>query len=213
MARYYGRRRGGYRRRGVKAQAQVLTGGTGDVNPEYFNMDTVVTQTDSAPVTAAGTNQSFQTPIPQSSMMLAGRSMVMELLKADFDVYGTTGSIDPPRRAAVTFKAGASTGSDLFSSKPHVLCAVSWTGRQYTGGQTGAGTAYASKLSVDLTDQAGHGIIYCGQKIFVCQEYDTLSGTNTTPGVHNVRCRVLYRWKNVGLTEYIGIVQSQLVSS
>jgi hypothetical protein len=60
---------------------------------------------------------------------------------------------------------------------------------------------------LDLTDGAGHGLLIATDNIFM-----TVYSTNT--GVANeVGCKILYRWKNVSVEEYIGIVQSQTQSA
>lgn len=62
--------------------------------------------------------------------------------------------------------------------------------------------------SIDLTDDSGHGVIFCGQKIY-------LSITPTaveTVASCDYNARILFRWKNVSLTEYIGVVTSQLAA-
>lgn len=55
----------------------------------------------------------------------------------------------------------------------------------------------------DLTDGAGHGILIATDQIFV-QMKSQATGT-----ANSAYIKLCYRWKNVGLSEYIGIVQSQ----
>jgi len=55
----------------------------------------------------------------------------------------------------------------------------------------------------DYTDGAGHGMLIATDQIFVL-----LQSANTTQQ-NTAECRILYRWKNIGLQEYVGIVQSQ----
>jgi len=71
---------------------------------------------------------------------------------------------------------------------------------------TAAGT-YMSQMATtgmqDLTDGDGHGILIATDNIFA-------QVTSTATGNANaVNIKLLYRWKNVSLSEYIGIVQSQ----
>jgi len=59
-----------------------------------------------------------------------------------------------------------------------------------------------------VTDQAGHGVIFCGQKIYLTVRPTTATAATT----EFIAARILFRWKNVSLTEYIGVVTSQLSS-
>ena len=71
---------------------------------------------------------------------------------------------------------------------------------------TAAGTYmsnYDNTKIMDLTDGAGHGILVATDNIFI-QVISVGTGLTNT-----VRIKLLYRWKNVSLQEYIGIVQSQ----
>lgn len=55
----------------------------------------------------------------------------------------------------------------------------------------------------DLTDGAGHGLLVATDQIYL-----TL-GTFAFQNETYVKCKIMYRYKSVTLTEYIGIVQSQ----
>lgn len=55
----------------------------------------------------------------------------------------------------------------------------------------------------DLTDGAGHGILIATDQLFL------QIASNSTTIANEVAFKILYRWKNVPLSEYIGIVQSQ----
>lgn len=201
-------------RRRYGSRGGSLTGGTGDVNPQWFNLDTAVTATDANPIVAAGTSSEFVVPLQQQALMSSkgNKSMVMELLKVDFYLSGTVGSTNGNLRAALASRSPSTSGSDLFPTKPHVLAGVAFTAVECTGGSTTTGTAYACIRSVNLTDEAGHGVIFAGQKMFLALEKDAFAGSNTTPGAQSIRARVLFRWKNVSLTEYIGVVTSQLAA-
>jgi len=59
-----------------------------------------------------------------------------------------------------------------------------------------------SERTVDLTDAAGHGVLVGTDKINM---FVRSSNAALTPVV---TVYITYRWKNVGLQEYIGIVQS-----
>lgn len=58
-------------------------------------------------------------------------------------------------------------------------------------------------VEIDLTDEAGHGVLVATDKIYLTVSSESTGDTN------DVACRILYRYKTVGITEYVGIVQSQ----
>ena len=61
-------------------------------------------------------------------------------------------------------------------------------------------------VDMDLTDGAGHGLLYANPNItFSCTQSNETIRLWT---FFNVVFRILYRYKKVGLTEYIGLVQS-----
>ena len=55
----------------------------------------------------------------------------------------------------------------------------------------------------DLTDGAGHGYLVATDQIYLQISSSNTGATNYCNG------KLYYRWKNVNLQEYIGIVQSQ----
>lgn len=75
-----------------------------------------------------------------------------------------------------------------------------------TGAFTAGGTyavQYNEPIVQDFTDGAGHGFLVATDNLFL----QASSANLDAAGV--VRVKVLYRWKNVSLAEYVGIVQSQ----
>ena len=58
-------------------------------------------------------------------------------------------------------------------------------------------------IEFDITDGAGHGFLVATDQIYM-QVF-----TNGATATATVRVKMLYRWKNVSLAEYIGIVQGQ----
>lgn len=55
----------------------------------------------------------------------------------------------------------------------------------------------------DLTDGAGHGVLIATDSIY-CNLQSVVTGI-----LNDVVVKIGYRWKEVALVEYIGIVQSQ----
>jgi len=58
-------------------------------------------------------------------------------------------------------------------------------------------------IEIDLTDGAGHGVLVATDKMYLSVWSESTGDTN------DVTCKILYRYKTVGITEYVGIVQSQ----
>jgi len=171
-----------------------LTGGSNDVNMQAI-VCPLVTQTAADTTTI----RSLQLPIPRLPTR-PGYNLVIELLSVEFtflitgfaaavqSIYAyvaTTGETPPNITQALL---GTRTVCDAFF--------------QYVFAAGGAGDIPGEK-DIDLTDQAGHGRLIASDTIFV-----GLMSTGTN-AANNVVCKLWYRWKEVTLTEYIGIVQSQ----
>ena len=177
-----------------------LTGGTKDVNPQWLNCPTL-TQSGADTTTTQEVNINLS-KLPTSP----NSAIVMEILK----ILLTTTPL--PNIASVTevldqivATVSTSTGGTtaLAFNDSRVIAQLT---QQQRGAFTAAGT-YANTLpgvlEADLTDGAGHGMLVATDSIF-------LQCSSTTTGNSNVvSCKILYRFKKIGLTEYIGIVQQQ----
>jgi hypothetical protein len=65
-------------------------------------------------------------------------------------------------------------------------------------------TVGAFPVTIDLTDSNGNGMLIATDSLYVVAA--NVSGTAS-----EAICKVFYRLVNVGITEYVGIVQSQQV--
>lgn len=185
-------------KRGRSTRGDQLTGGSGDVSPQWFQLSNVT-------LTAANTFNQGTTSIPVQRLAFGrGKSLVMELLKVEF-TYPEWDS--NPSAGGQIANAGMQLSTTslaaLDDSNPLVLAFRQQTWR---GAFTAAGsyiTVSTTPIVADLTDGAGHGVLFAGDTIYL--------GCNTTAfaGAATFSCRILYRWKEVSLEEYIGIVQSQ----
>lgn len=179
-----------------------LTGGTGDVSPQFFNMG----QTQSA----ADTTTSGTFPIPiQRLLGKSGKAQVMEVLKlfwvrTSFPATAAVGESQDTITFAVTTSSFGTTAPASGLSDPKVLYLRTDSNR---GAFTAGGTYMAEDVNmsgfVDLTDGAGHGVLVATDNLFL------QVGSTGTGASNSVSVKLLYRWKNVSVTEYIGIVQSQ----
>lgn len=188
-------------KRGRKDQ---LTGGTGDVNPQEF----VITGTQSA--IDVLTQFQLQLPIPRLPTS-PGRNLVIEALWADFIHFN-------PRAggagAAVTYAFAVSTSSTAPTSLVNMMNDpknISQWMKVVETPNLGAGSLqvveYDCQHQDDLTDQAGHGVLIATDKLFFYLA--TVGGAAGAVPAMQGSVRIGYRWKDVSLTEYIGIVQSQ----
>lgn len=184
----------------MKRSRGSLTGGTGDVNPQF--MTGVATQSAADTTTTTG----YQIPVQRTSNR-SGQAIVMEVLKvftisttlpAQASVTETIDSIT----TAITTKSFGVTG--ILFNEPTI---ISYQQDVQRGAFTAGGTyavAYPDRPRMfDLTDGAGHGFLVATDQVYV---QVASSGTGV---VNSTYFKIYYRWKNVGLEEYIGIVQGQ----
>lgn len=175
-----------------------LTGGTGDVSPQWLSF--------SGTQSAADTTTTVTQAIPVQRLPQGGRAQVLEVLKVVFSSTPLPASASAGETIDVlnAFLSTTSFGTTATTqSEPRVFAYDSILNRSAF---TAAGTYMASLPQVrvwDCTDGAGHGILIATDNIYL-QIASTTTGNANTEYV-----KILYRWKNVGLQEYIGLVQAQ----
>ncbi len=179
-----------------KRAGESLTGGTGDVNPQQFIMRVV----QSAPDTY--TQQLF--PLPIQRLNSKGKAMVMEVLRIFFFATGVPVAI--AAQVIGTIRVHVTTSAFATEPGPDNPRLVMRYEKEFQNAFTAAGSfVYDSfePFMIDMTDGAGHGFLIGTDNLF-------LAVSSASTSVANVAtARILYRWKDVGLSEYIGIVQSQ----
>lgn len=198
----YGRRRSTYRSRypyytsrritAPNYQSRNLTGGTGDVNPQWFKFK--VTQT------AADVNTQLQVTLPVTRTPTSSKVTIMEVLKVR--ATSTAGNWMPA--AAIQYvniafgssNLGTGAGNEVFPDNPHVFA--------YLHAESVAtASALNQTLEQDLTDGNGHGVLVATDSMYV--QLNSLA----TAVANEAAIEILYRFKSVGMKEYTGIVQSQ----
>ncbi len=182
-------------------RGESLTGGTGDVNPQSLLI--VGTQ-----LTVNGSyGNAVQLPISRVPSR-SGRATVVELIKASLHV-------SVPAQVALN-----NTGNQFFGY--HVQLSTKNLGsisaadptvfylqrETFTYYQPGTAQALSCKwapqpLVQDYEDGAGHGLLLATDSIWVYFITDNFALQSS------FFLRLYYRFKNVSLEEYIGIVQSQ----
>lgn len=183
-----------------RGAGESLTGGTGDVNPQYFNM------TSSAAITTSFATTTVPTPInkfPEGS----GRVVIMELLKAFIYFNGPPVAITAgdvlSERVYVTTKNFATTEPTNAADGTIILNAK----LEYDSTAATASTGFINlqPITMDLTDGAGHGMLVATDNLYL----GIIATTAARPYNLTVTAKIIYRFKKVSLQEYIGIVQSQ----
>lgn len=186
-------RRPYYRRR---RRYDSLTGGTKDVNPQWFRGALTLTANSS-------TEDSFQLPITR--IPTANKVTIIEVLS--IQIAPKTGmatsavcAIGAYSIKFATSSLGTSTAFHI--DDPRVIAEFNETVLTSATGAMHAGTP--GHYLIDLSDGAGHGILVASDKIYVqctCANVADLAGT--------AAFAIKYRFKTVGMREYVGIVQSQ----
>lgn len=177
---------------------KVLTGGTGDVSPQWMNLGILT-------LSAANTYTEQQVVLPVTRFgARKGRSIVLEFLEAEFlmpewDTNPAAGG--NLAQAVQQLSTISQTAANAQSSR-----IIQYANASDRGAFTAGGSYFSSQngpMRFDLTDHAGHGMLVATDVMFWgCV---TSNFAAAAPFV----CRILYRFKEVSLEEYIGIVQSQ----
>lgn len=210
-----------------RAKGDRLTGGTNDVNPQWMKILQETTPNITVAPGGTGTNNRSQrvaVPINRINQASPNTATILEVLKVRWSWgIGVTGTL--PWLAGVAGYLVTASNPGEFTGLASKGTTVDWFSME---------DAYSPYLAVgsgpyptpqvtnnivlpithDLTDGDGHGIL-------VATDFLTLSTTvqfeNEAPaGAGNlifdslsVVCEILYRYKTVTLTEFVGIVQSQ----
>jgi len=182
-----------------KRSRDQLTGGTKDVNPQFFNMSVTQSGTDVYTQVAA--------PIPIQRMQLGGgRSQVMEILK--IWIQGT----DPVPMTSATVVVSQATLQITTKSQTATVAlteptVVGFYMKSYSSAFTATGSyAVQSGLDpyqLDLTDGAGHGVIV-GAPVFNMRQYTRyVSNPPGATGEMLLGVRIMYRIKGIPYDEWV----------
>jgi hypothetical protein len=197
-----------------KRKGDQLTGGTGDVNGQYMVIP-FTTPSPLANASAVAVPVSTVLPIPRYPEK-GGKSIVMELLNVEFVYTGTPsavnnnpgGSGENNYIVALTTNPNVPANAAALITDPRTLQYDVWTQTWYFSTAVGFQVEAGSLIrEYDMTDNAGHGVLVATDNVFIQQTASNGVNANTT-GVP-AACVLFYRFKEVGLAEYVGIVQSQ----
>lgn len=179
-----------------------LTGGTGDVNPQYLSGQLILSAANIA------TEVVLFTPIVRIGPQTGGKTTIMELLKLWVDMP----SIDAENPAAqgrimqfsMSTSSSGATPAIMLISNAHCLAGVAHATRNaFTAAGSAMLESKAEPAVWDFTDGAGHGILVATDNLFIQGK------TTNQTGISQFEWKLMYRFKSVSLVEYIGIVQSQ----
>jgi hypothetical protein len=180
-----------------RGRGDTLTGGSKDVNPQTLIMGPVV-QTGNDAATGIGVAM----PIPRLPIS-KGRSLVIELLAVDTYILGTgfLANTVTTQTVVVTTNPTVLANEQAAFQDPRTITGV-WREIVANAAPTSFGV-YEKTKHIDMTDQAGHGILIATDQLYLVFYSTNTGGANTGSA------RLTYRFKDVSLEEYIGIVQSQ----
>jgi len=181
-----------------KTSGGSLTGGTGDVKPQIMTVGVPAS-------TGINDYQVVEFNVPRIIMGSRDSATVMEILRVWFYV-GIQDASDASSRLSGNLSTALIRNQDdpvsLASMVNDVInptvFAAAWEDRQ------GASFSQSLPMTIELSDNNGNGVLIATDKIFVTM--GMLANTAVSDGV----VKILYRMVNVGITEYVGIVQSQI---
>lgn len=199
----------------AKRKADTLTGGTGDVNPEFVYVEHL---NSSGTASNTQSNLGILLPIPQNynrdmvnvAELLNVQLLVDNIVKLEKDCSGADNrgfcwqlSVSGPPLTSGTPAAGHLFNlptndvffRQVFLSTSVPLSEASGVRTAIGPGQTGIGSVH-----IDLTDKAGHGKIVYGQSL-VSSFIGIFSGS-LSQQVTGTWC-IVYRVKAVPLNEYV----------
>lgn len=175
-----------------------VSGGTGDVSPQLMSAINTMP--------SANTANEIRIPLPISRFTVKNttRVVVLEVLK----VYWNLPRVDANNAVGgdnivSTGQLSTVAGLGIALNDPRTLV---YADKQDRGSFTAGGTYQSVQVDpviVDMTDGAGHGVLIGVDSLFF-----TVSTLGFSAAA-NFGVKLLYRFKEVGLQEYIGIVQQQ----
>lgn len=220
-------------------KSDTLTGGTRDVNPQQWKLQVTIPSGVYSTVSGVQVaNITVQTPISRLPKQ-GGKVTIMEIVKIRWNtavVYvlqATTSAITPS--PWVLFTTGILMTSPIVSPGPLTPQVIDSFQEEFYYSEATPGNTPLDQTNTPLVssgpteapsthemhDGAGHGILVASDNLTLqinAQIVDQTVSTDTFfAGVPqftdaSVVCEIFYRFKDVTLTEYIGIVQSQQAS-
>jgi hypothetical protein len=182
-----------------RKQRDVLTGGTGDVNPQQMTVS--VTQTGSDVYTYA----QIPNPVPRYPGA-NNKAIVMEVLNVLwFNPNAPSAAASSVITGTLATRVFANNGATVTPATAFAEPSVFSIYNERTLFATAVGfQAFSAEAFFhDLSDAAGHGHLVATDNIYISVASTGVSAAN------QLMAKITYRMKEIGLAEYVGIVQSQ----
>lgn len=180
-----------------------LTGGTGDIKPQIFTLSTGTQGATDDYVT-----DRIPLPVPRIGTMKT-KATIFEILWVDWYLSPEGSRVVPITQWA--FLSTVTTRSDGDASTLATLAEDLNDPRSFavavlmSADDTSGGGFFTMPKHIDLTDDNGNGILVATDQIVIT------GGSLSATAAGQFICKVGYRLVNVGITEYVGIVQSQQI--
>ncbi len=177
------------------------TGGTGDLKPQILTLSVGTGVIDDYAVVQ------IQLPVPRFGPGMS-RATITEILKVWF--YPAINDLGDVTSSNAMFVATTNLGRANAQASTLATLAIDFTSTRIIAAQlltrgisTNGGSVVSLPVTVDLTDQNGNGVLVASDTLFLV--VGNVGGTAVATFV----AKLLYRTVNVGVTEYVGILQSQ----
>lgn len=167
--------------------------------PQWWNIGAIA----QGATTDTGLVSSFNAPIPRINVR--GRtSTVMEFLKMEGTIIPGTIAVSAGNEYCLAIKSSNALQASPVAllADPSVL-ALAFVDLVTNGAPES--TTVLPKFDIDLTDGDGHGVLFAGDNLFV--EFIT---ANTTAHNAVANVRILFRFQEISVEDYVGIVQGQM---
>ncbi len=180
--------------------ANITTGGTGDVRPQVLSINALQATIGQEQVTV------FPTPVPRTGFE-QDLAQVMEVLSVQVYVHHATVSPVGLSYAILSTRSiGSVTGAPIsqVSIRQQVASASAFASYiEVVDVPVGQSIDVSYPKLIDFRDGAGHGVLIATDSVILTH------GAVAAGGPIDVTMKILYRMINIGVMEYVGIVQSQ----
>lgn len=164
---------------------------SGDVNPQYLNV--YVTMSGANTYTEATINL----PINAAASVMGGKTRVLEILKLFWFLSSDTLAEDAYVAAQIIYNTAAGMLAETDVAK---FLSQAWLKMQLV---TSGAISTILPLIQDFTDGQGNGILIGSSTLKI--------GANSVGqgAARTVACKILYRYKDVPIEEYVGLINGQ----
>ncbi len=184
-----------------RARGGSVTGGTGDIKPQLMTLSAGL-----AGAVADYVTDRVSLPVPRFGTMKT-KATIVELLWVDwymaYEDFSDTTNLNWGFLSTTTLRTDGETSTsatlrdDILDPRTFALAIQT---RNLT---TSGSSSLTMPVRINLTDMNGNGILIATDSL-------TVTGGNVGgTAVGSYSCKVAYRMVNVGVAEYVGIVQSQ----